>query len=82
MSAEYEPRNEEQRLRRRERTIGFRRYLETRGWRCSAGAWSRAGSEAQWPLQVALYRQMQEDLEETGSLDRLADFMREGERES
>jgi hypothetical protein len=75
----YEPRDEALRARRRARTVRFRRYLEARGWSCTEGVWRKG--EARWPLQVALYRQMQEDLEATGSIDELADFVRESRRE-
>jgi hypothetical protein len=76
---QYEPKDEGLRVRRRARTVRFRRYLEARGWSCVGGAWRRGA--ARWPLQVALYRQMQEDLESTGSIDELADFVREGTQE-
>jgi len=72
---QYERRDEGLRTRRRARTVRFRRYLEARGWSCVGGAWRK--DAARWPLQVALYRQMQEDLEATGSIDELADFVRE-----
>lgn len=79
MGERYEPGDAGLRARRRARTVRFRRYLEARGWSCAEGVWRRG--EARWPLQVALYRQMQEDLEATGSIDELADFVREGDRE-
>lgn len=75
----YEPRDEGLRARRRARTVRFRRYLEARGWSCVGGVWRKGA--ARWPLQVALYRQMQEDLETTGSIDELADFVRESGQE-
>jgi hypothetical protein len=76
---QYGPRDEGLRARRRARTVRFRRYLEARGWSCVGGVWRKG--EARWPLQVALYRQMQEDLEATGSIDELADFVRESKQE-
>ena len=79
MGEQYEPRDEGLRARRRARTVRFRRYLEARGWSCVGGAWRKGA--ARWPLQVALYRQMQEDLEATGSIDELADFVRESGQE-
>ena len=79
MGDQYEPKDEGLRVRRRARTVRFRRYLEARGWSCAGGAWRRGA--ARWPLQVALYRQMQEDLESTGSIDELADFVRESTQE-
>ena len=78
MSEQYKPRDERLRARRRRRTVRFRRYLEARGWSCVGGVWRKGA--ARWPLQVALYRQMQEDLEATGSIDELADFVREERR--
>jgi hypothetical protein len=74
----YEPRDEGLRARRRVRTVRFRRYLEARGWSCAGDVWRKG--EARWPLQVALYRQMHEDLEATGSIDELADFVRESRK--
>lgn len=79
MSERYEPRDEGLRARRRTRTVRFRRYLEARGWSCVEGTWRKGA--ARWPLQVALYRQMQEDLEATGSIDELAGFVRESGQE-
>ena len=75
----YDPRDESLRARRRARTVRFRRYLEARGWSCVGGVWRKGA--ARWPLQVALYRQMQEDLETTGSIDELADLVRESGQE-
>ena len=79
MGEQYEPKDEGLRARRRARTVRFRRYLEARGWSCVGGAWRKGA--ARWPLQVALYRQMQEDLETTGSIDELADLVRESAQE-
>ena len=79
MGGQYEPGDEGLRARRRARTVRFRRYLEVRGWNCVGGVWRKGA--ARWPLQVALYRQMQEDLEATGSIDELADFVRENMQE-
>lgn len=69
---------------RRVRTVRFGKYLESRGWSCPDGLWSKnlpRKGEVRWPMQVALFRQMQEELEATGSIDELADFVRETERE-
>ena len=79
MGEQYEPKNEGLRARRRARTVRFRRYLEACGWSCAGGVWRKGA--ARWPLQVALYRQMQEDLETTGSIDELADLLRESTQE-
>ena len=79
MGERYEPGDAGLRARRRARTVRFRRYLEARSWSCAEGVWRRG--EARWSLQIALYRQMQEDLEATGSIDELADFVRESGRE-
>ena len=79
VDGQYEPRDEGLRARRRARTVRFRRYLEARGWSCAGGVWRKGA--ARWPLQVALYRQMQEDLESTGSIDELANFVRESMQE-
>ena len=79
VDGQYEPRDEGLRARRRARTVRFRRYLEARGWSCAGGVWRKGA--ARWPLQVALYRQMQEDLECTGSIDELANFVRESMQE-
>ncbi len=78
MNGPREPQDEELRGRRRSRTIKFRRYLEARGWSCPEGVWRKG--EARWSLQLALYRQMQDDLESMGSIDELADLVRETER--